>query len=131
MGVLWLLAARMGLKVAWLTILALALSYRNPASAGSAPPGRNGRGLAAPEETLQRALLVCAVPMQRYLLDPAGGVVASLWLMVLVLCGYAYIAHAWGHASVQARLYWSAWIVLLLPWGFPGLSAHWPPGGAL
>lgn len=94
-----------------------------------------GPGAALPMGViLCRAALVCAVPLPRYLADPAGGIVAGAWLLVLVTWGYVYVEHFCRSRPQWARwrgAYWPAWAVFLAPWAFPALSATWPPDGAL
>lgn len=105
-----------------------------PAS-GTASGAASGTGDTLPMGAiLRRAALVCAVPLPRYLADPAGGIVAGAWLLVLVTWGYVYVEHFCRTRPRWARwrgAYWAACAIFLAPWAFPAFSATWPPDGAL
>jgi len=72
---------------------------------------------------LDRSILVAAVPLPRFLHDPAAGVVVAFWLVLLMACGYAYAQSAWG--AQRARLLWFVAPVLLVPWSVPILAVRW------
>jgi hypothetical protein len=131
--------ARAGAKIGWIVLLVLVLWQ----SALGVVAGAEARKFSAGNrETdgglsfagiMGRTLLVCAVPLPRYLADPAGGIVAGLWLLVILPCGFVYVEHAVRGRPGLARLttwYWLAWALLLAPWSLPALSTTWPPGGA-
>lgn len=135
-----LAVARAGAKVGWIVLLVLVLwqtatglvvGSRDSRVSAAASPRTDGRLPFV--EILRRALLVCSVPLPRYLADPAGGIVAGFWLLVILPCGFVYVESAVRRRprlAWLARGYWLAWAGLLVPWAIPALAASWPPGGA-
>lgn len=134
-------ALRGGLAAAWLTYLALVLlsearrlveAHRTQASSSS--PAPEDQRLAAAcgaqlpwSEVIRRAALVAAVPLPRYLADPAGGSVVAVWLLMILCCGFVYLEHAClGRPGRERwlRRYWVAAALFLLPWAIPACSAH-------
>ncbi len=122
--------ARSGAAVGWPVFLALLLaraahlwwSGRGEATA------RSRDGGAAPLrlwEVLLRACLVAAVPLPRYLGDPAGGVVASFWIVALSACAYVFLEPAL--PPVWRRRFWPGAALFLVPWALPWWPTAWPP----
>jgi hypothetical protein len=131
--------ARAGAKIGWIVLLVLVLWQTALGVVAGAESQRSPRGKSDTDgglsfaEIMGRTLLVCAVPLPRYLADPAGGIVVGLWLLVILPCGFVYVEHTVRRRPGLARLttwYWLAWAILLAPWGVPALSTTWPPGGA-
>jgi hypothetical protein len=108
-------------------------SLTSPLADGAARPANGRAAVAAGQfalswpETLRRAAMVSAVALPRYARagDPAGFLVASLWLVALLVCAFVYIEPLLGPR--RRDIYWFAALALLLPWGVGLVSTHWPP----
>jgi hypothetical protein len=108
-------------------------SFTPPMADGAARPVDGKVAVAADQfmlswpETLRRAAMVSAVAFPRYARvgDPAGFLVASLWLVALLVCAFVYVEPLLGPR--RSNVYWLAALALLLPWGAGLISAHWPP----
>ena len=104
----WLVAVRVALGASWLTYLAL-LGLR---AVRAQPIG------------LGRAVLVTGVLLPRYVRDPAFGVPAAFAVAITLAAVSLFLTDV---ARVPVtRRYWLGAALLLLPWGIPPLSAHWP-----
>jgi hypothetical protein len=94
------------------------------APATSAAEGPGGGRVPWPR-VLRRAILVSTLALPRFLPDPAGHLVVSWWLVILLVCGHAYVEPILGpHRSAA---YWIAAALLVLPWGTGAVQVHWPP----
>jgi hypothetical protein len=141
-GWLDLAPLRAGLGAGWLAFVVLlgAQGAGQLWRAAPWPPRSQGRRVPAPSdgthcapataqgltwpETLRRAALVSAVTLPRFAGDPAGYAVASLWLVLALACGYAYVAPVLGPRYRNA--YWLVAVLFLLPWGLRLTTVHWP-----
>jgi hypothetical protein len=130
-----LLATRAAIRVAWPGFLLLHLiraaldrpwrdwrGSRPACRAAGAQPHAAVLGLGA---IVRRAALVAAVPLPRYLADPVGGAVASLWIIAGLTCAYAYVEPFLGRRWRSG--FWIAAAIFLVPWTLAG-GPRWPEG---